>query len=160
MFTLNTILYPSDFSKPSEYALQLACAIARDHKARVVILHVSPIPPAFVGGELMLPVPSADYKEQIWESFRELQATEPRIRELRVETKVVEGDPAYEIVSAAKEIGADLVVMGTHGRTGLGRLIMGSVAEQVLRKAPCPVLTVRTPRVVAADTLEKAIAAP
>lgn len=159
MFTLNTILYPTDFSKPSEYALQFACAIARDHKALLVILHVSPIPPAFVGGEMVLPVPSADYKEQIWESFRKLEATEPRIRELRVETKVIEGDPAYEIVSAAKEMGANLIVMGTHGRTGLGRLIMGSVAEQVLRKASCPVLTVKHPSAVAVDLPMKAAAA-
>src|SRR5262249_7953655 len=56
----------------------------------------------------------------------------------------VEGDPGREILRAARETGADLIVMGTHGRTGLTRLLTGSVAEKVLRKAPCPVLTVKT----------------
>jgi len=57
----------------------------------------------------------------------------------------VEGDVATEILRLAQETGSDLIVMGTHGRTGLARLLMGSVAEQVVRKAPCPVLTVKTP---------------
>jgi len=65
--------------------------------------------------------------------------------EVRVERQVGEGDSAVEILRAAQDLKADLIVMGTHGRTGLGRLLMGSVAEQVVRKAPCPVLTVRTP---------------
>lgn len=157
MFTLNTILYPTDFSKPSEYAFQLACSMARDHGAKVVIMHVAP--PMIVGGEVMVPLPPADYKAQIWESFRKLQATEPRARELRVETLLVDGDPAYEIVAAAKETGADLVIMGTHGRTGLSRLVLGSVAEQVLRKAPCPVLTVKSPIMVSAEPAPKLVAA-
>jgi nucleotide-binding universal stress UspA family protein len=58
---------------------------------------------------------------------------------------LAEGDPAAEIIRAAQETGAELIVMGTHGRTGLQRLLMGSVAEQVLRKASCPVLTVKAP---------------
>jgi len=61
-----------------------------------------------------------------------------------VEHRLGEGDPATVILEVAEETGAGLIVMGTHGRTGLGRLVMGSVAEQVLRTAPCPVLTVRT----------------
>ena len=63
-----------------------------------------------------------------------------------------EGDPATEILQFAQQIKCDLIVMGTHGRTGLGRLFLGSVAEQVLRKAPCAVLTVKTP--VAASSSE------
>ena len=62
-----------------------------------------------------------------------------------MDTRVHEGDPATQIVRVAQETRCDLIVLGTHGRTGLGRLLMGSVAEQVLRKAPCPVLTVKTP---------------
>lgn len=149
MFKLNTILFPTDFSKPAECAFPLACSMARDHGAKVVILHV--IPPMFVDGELMasVPLPPVDYKAEMWEAFRKLQVIEPRARELRVETRVWEGDPVYGILAAAKETAADLIVMGTHGRTGLGRLVMGSVAEKVLRKAPCPVLTVKTPIAVA-----------
>ena len=62
-----------------------------------------------------------------------------------LDCRLLEGDPATAIVEAAEETGADLVVMGTSGRTGLTRLLMGSVAEEVLRHAPCPVLTVRGP---------------
>jgi nucleotide-binding universal stress UspA family protein len=156
MFTLKTILYPTDFSKPSEVAFQFACSMARDHGAQVIIMHVAP--PMIVAGEVMVPLPPEDYKAQIWESFRKLQATDPRARELRVETRLAEGDPAYEIVVAAKETGADLIVMGTHGRTGLSRLILGSVAEHVLRKSPCPVLTVKAPIMVSAEPAPKLVA--
>jgi nucleotide-binding universal stress UspA family protein len=62
---------------------------------------------------------------------------------IRVEHHLREGDPATEILALAQEIGCDLIVIGTHGRTGVGRLLMGSVAEAVLRRAPCPVLTVK-----------------
>lgn len=160
MFTLNTILYPTDFSKPSEYAFRLACSMARDHGAKVIIMHVAPSPPTYVGGEIAVPLPPIDYKAQLWEAFRKLQATDPRARELRVETRLAEGDPAREIVAAAKETDADLVVMGTHGRTGLGRLLLGSVAELVLRKAPCPVLTVKGPVLVPAESGPALVAAP
>jgi nucleotide-binding universal stress UspA family protein len=74
-----------------------------------------------------------------------MQAADPKLRELRLETKMVEGHPAETICRVAKEEGCDLIVMGTHGRSGLGRLLLGSVAEQVLREAACPVLTVKMP---------------
>jgi len=64
---------------------------------------------------------------------------------VRAERQLVEGDPVSEILRVAREMPADLIVMGTHGRTGLERLLMGSVAEEVLRKATCPVLTVKRP---------------
>jgi nucleotide-binding universal stress UspA family protein len=64
---------------------------------------------------------------------------------LEVETIVIKGIPFHEIINAATEIGADLIVIGTHGRTGLSHVVMGSVAEKVVRKASCPVLTVRMP---------------
>jgi nucleotide-binding universal stress UspA family protein len=69
-----------------------------------------------------------------------------------VERRLEEGDPIGEILRAAAEVPCDLIVMGTHGRTGLARLLMGSVAEEVVRKAPCPVVTVKTPFPVATPT--------
>jgi nucleotide-binding universal stress UspA family protein len=78
------------------------------------------------------------------ERLRRFQLSAP---EVRVESRVEEGEPATGIVSAARAMESDLIVMGTHGRTGLGRLLMGSVAENVLRTAPCPVVTVKTPDV-------------
>jgi nucleotide-binding universal stress UspA family protein len=71
-----------------------------------------------------------------------VQPSDPAVK---IEHRLAEGDPAREILRVARETGCDLIVMGTHGWTGLGRLLMGSVAEQVVRKATCPVLTVKTP---------------
>ena len=150
MFAFKTILHPTDFSAPSEYAFRLAASLARDHGAHLVILHVVP-PPLGLGPEMAAPpIPPGVYQEQFWEEFRRLTASDPRLREVFLQTEVVEGEPSREILRVAREHGCDLIVMGTHGRTGLARLLMGSVAEAVLRRAPCPVLTVKgTPPVPA-----------
>jgi nucleotide-binding universal stress UspA family protein len=96
-------------------------------------------------GEAMAvpPTPPSVYQNEVWEEFRRVAAIDPRLREVNVHTEMVTGDPVTEILQAAREHGCDLIVMSTHGRTGLARLLMGSVAEQVLRRAPCPVLTVK-----------------
>lgn len=140
---LHTILCPTDFSENSQYAFQLATSLARDHGAHVLVAHVMPPPLAY--DEVVASLPPEFYKEKIWESFRALEASDPGVRNVRVETRLVEGDPIAEIVRLAEDTVCDLIVMGTHGRTGLSRLLMGSVAENVLRKAPCPVLTVKGP---------------
>jgi nucleotide-binding universal stress UspA family protein len=154
MLKLESILFPTDFSKPSMYAFEAAAALARDHGARLVILHVTP--PMVVYGEMIPPPPPSPEEtvSKIWEAFHNLEAADPKVRDLRVETRVEEGDPAYGILAVAKEIGAGMIVMGTHGRTGIRRLLMGSVAEEVLRKAPCPVMTVKGPVAVTAETTE------
>ena len=142
MLLLRTILHPTDFSPAAEEAFQLAGSLARDHGARLIVLHVSPPLPA-TEFPVDLPDDNEAYREKIWEEFHRLEAIDPRVREVRLECKFVEGEPVGEILRLAEAIGCDLIVMGTHGRTGLTRLLMGSVAEHVLRKAPCPVLTVR-----------------
>jgi nucleotide-binding universal stress UspA family protein len=76
---------------------------------------------------------------------RQLAEVKPKDAALAVTRKLLFGEEATEIISFANENHADLIVMGTHGRTGLSRLLMGSVAETVLRQAPCPVLTIKTP---------------
>jgi nucleotide-binding universal stress UspA family protein len=141
MFPVKTILHPTDFSAPSISAFEMAGALARDYSARLILFHVQPVA---ASPELEPLQPRNDYKEKLWEEFRKLQESDPRIRELRVETVLREGHPAVEILRMANEIGCDLIVMGTHGRTGLGRLLMGSVAEQVVRQAICPVLTIKS----------------
>jgi nucleotide-binding universal stress UspA family protein len=143
MLPIKTILHPTDFSKPSEYAFQVACSLARDYGAKLIVLHVD-LPPVTIG-EVISSLDPEEYKEKLWAEFRRLEAMEAGIRDLRVETKFVEGNPAKEILNVAREIKPELVVMGTHGRTGLSRLLMGSVAEEVVRKSPFPVLTVKTP---------------
>jgi nucleotide-binding universal stress UspA family protein len=161
MFRIQTILHPTDFSEPSRYAFETACALARDYHARLVLMHV--VPP-YIAAEVYIPPPPEDYREKVWEEFRELQARDPKVRELRVETLIREGDPAAEILRLARETNPDLIVMGTHGRTGLRRVLMGSVAEKVLRRAPCPVLTVKGPlfdvELVSEEAVEEVVPAP
>ena len=87
-------------------------------------------------------LPPALDLEPLREKLRQLRPTDPKVR---VEHRLVEGETATEILRLGQEMKCDLIVLGTHGRTGLGRLLMGSVAERVVRKARCPVLTVKTP---------------
>lgn len=144
MLALQTILHPTDFSEHSNYAFRLACSLARDHGAKVVVLHaVTTLGPEMVSyGEAVSQLQPETYRRQLWDDLRRVQSPDP---EVPVEHRLAEGDPAAEILKAAAETRCDLIVLGTHGRTGLARLVMGSVAEQVVRKAPCPVLTVKAP---------------
>jgi nucleotide-binding universal stress UspA family protein len=107
----------------------------------VIVLHVAPPPViGFVGG-VRTPEPGGP-DEECWARFRRREPENPRVP---VECLLGEGSPAEAILRAARERQCDLIVMGTHGRTALGRALMGSVAEEVVRKAPCPVLTVKVP---------------
>jgi nucleotide-binding universal stress UspA family protein len=151
MLSLRTILHPTDFSKPSDYAFRLACSLARDHGAGLTLLHVMR-PPRVYGGEMGALILPEDHPDSLRDSLEQLRPTDPL---LRVDHRLEEGDPAGLIVAVAEEIGCDLIVMGTHGRNGLGRILMGSVAEQVMRKAPCPVLTVKAPMHVASPALNR-----
>lgn len=139
---IQTILHPTDFSDRCAEAFRAACSLAKDHSARVIVVHVPE--PRQVSSLGMAPDPPlpAGYRGA-WESQLSLiRPTEPGVQ---VEYRVEEGEPATGIVSAAQATKSDLIVMGTHGRTGLERLLMGSIAENVLRTAPCPVVTVKTP---------------
>ncbi len=144
MSTLRSILFPTDFSERAEVAFPLAYALARDQGARLVVLHVDP-PPAF-HGEVVSRRQTADYEEQLWQALRAYQAP-PGVQ---VEHRLEAGPPVEVICRIASELAAELIVMPTHGRTGLRRLLMGSVAEQVVRQASCPVLTISVP--VVAET--------
>jgi nucleotide-binding universal stress UspA family protein len=141
MLAIRSILHPTDFSLYSENAFQLALSLARDYGARLAVVHVAPPPLAVYGDGLYAPLP-VHFDEGLREKLNEVAA---KAGEVPLEKKLYEGDPATEILHAAREFKSDLIVLGTHGRTGLGRLLMGSVAEQVVRKAPCPVLTVKVP---------------
>ena len=134
-----TILFPTDFSTASDAALCHAEALARQSDGKLLILHVEEPPLAYGGGELYygLPEPSSERILQMLEDVHPSDSAVPFVHRL------VMGDPAAEIVNVAKAEQAELVVMGTHGRTGVSRLLMGSVAESVVRHAPCPVLIYR-----------------
>jgi universal stress protein A len=140
MTKIDTILHPTDFSEPAECAFKLACSLARDHRARLVVLHV--IPPPRSHAEVLARAAPDSYGDQMW---RELQSIHPPDAAVTVDRLLQEGHPAKEIVQTAIDYNCGLIVMGTHGRTGLRRLLMGSVAEEVSREAACPVLTVKTP---------------
>jgi universal stress protein A len=140
MLAMKTILHPTDFSGESRPAFEAACALARAEQGRLVVLHVERPPLGSLGGATFVPPLPGEYdRDSLW---AQLQAIQPPPG-IAVEHRLEYGDPESVIPQIAQEIGADLIVMGTHGRTGLRRLLMGSVAEHVLRKAPCPVLTVR-----------------
>jgi nucleotide-binding universal stress UspA family protein len=141
MLPIHTILHPTDFSDRSWYAFQLACALARDYHARVILLHVIH-PPIVAYGEGVIPPDPESLVREADERLSELLA---RCDGVAVEKHVEEGDAREMILSYADECRADLIVMGTHGRTGVRRMLMGSVAEQVERRAACPVLMVSGP---------------
>src|SRR5689334_22964633 len=130
MAPIHTILHPTDFSERSAYALQLACSLARDYQARLVVLHVAePPPPPYEQG-VMLPMP--EHVED--EARADLERLELPADDVRAERRLEKGDPVAQTLRVARELHADLIVMGTHGRTGLARLLMGSVAEHVVRR--------------------------
>jgi len=142
MLPIHTILHPTDFSEHARHAFQMACTLAQSYGARLIVMHVAVPPVAFYGEGLVEP-PPATFKAQLRAKLDDIKPANPSVRIVR---SLVEGDPAIEILRMAKEVNCDLIMMGTHGRTGLGRFILGSVAEQVVRKAPCPVLTLKVPR--------------
>lgn len=144
---IRTILLPTDFSECGNSALVSATSLARKFNASIICLHViEPIVPTVGYSGMTEPLPIADITEQLEDSAeREL----PKLAEcdecsgLEIEEVIVHGDAAAEIVRVAKERSVDLIVIASHGRTGLGRILFGSTAEAVVRHAACPVLVVK-----------------
>ena len=145
MVTLKKILCPVDHSECSYLALKYAISLALKDEAKLYLMHV---------------IDSRVYDTEIYKfsPHKLSEIDESKIREdlmkslpegttdvLEVETLVVKGVPFNEIINAATEINVDIIVIGTHGRTGLSHVMLGSVAEKVVRKSLCPVLTVRMP---------------
>lgn len=147
---IRSILLPTDFSECARHALPAATSLARLTRARIICLHViEPVVPTVGWTPIAEPLPVADISGQLEDSAtREL----PRLSNcdecagLDVEEVIVHGDAATEIVRVAKEREVDLIVISSHGRTGLGRIIFGSTAEMVMRHAHCPVLVVKPPQ--------------
>jgi len=143
------ILLPTDFSGCANYALPYAAAIARAVDATVICLNVvEPIVPAVGYTGMAEAMPIAEMSEQMEDSAeRELPDVMrcEDLRGLKVEEVIGHGDAAAEIVRVADEQEVDLIVISSHGRTGLGRIIFGSTAEAVVRHARCPVLVVKPP---------------
>jgi nucleotide-binding universal stress UspA family protein len=139
MIRITKILYPTDFSSYSNQAYFHAIALAENHGASLTVLFVHTPEagaPGVTGDE--------GYSRSYWRN--QLEQIRPTNPDIPVRHVFLEGDPAEEIVRYGRDAGIDLVVMGTHGRTGLDRLLLGSVAEKVLRDAPCSVLVVKLPK--------------
>lgn len=146
MVKFEHILCPTDFSEPAKKALEYACELAAQYGAELHLLHVLPDPVAALTayGPVVSAIPAdweenmrtqvnqqlADILDKNWEQGKTVQRA------------VSEGVPFAEIIRYAKDHAIDLIVMGTHGRTGFNHFIMGSEAEKVVRQAPCPVLTI------------------
>jgi len=134
-------LFPTDFSHTGDAALEMASTLARERGAKLLIVHVEEPPAAYGAGEMYYGMP-----DPVTEDLRKmLEQVVPPAPGVACERRLITGDPAMAIANLAQEEGVELIVMGTHGRTGLMRLLMGSVAEAVVRRAPCPVLTLRQP---------------
>ena len=133
------LIVPTDFSPSSELALTAATGLARQFRAHLTLVHVVDLPEEFSE------VNAAAYL-RVMESTvqREMETRRKRVEEaaVPVDTIVVRGAAAQTIVDTARGKGVDLIVMGTHGRTGLQHILIGSVAERVVRLAPCPVMVV------------------
>jgi nucleotide-binding universal stress UspA family protein len=150
--TFTKIVAATDFSDDSKLALSFAEELARKFSADLVVLHVDqPLAPVMMTPELG---PAMDVgamgriaEEQRLLAQRELDKIAGRLRDsgLKVKSMLKVGSPFLEILHTAQNEGADLIVLGTHGRTGLAHVLMGSVAERVVQKSPCPVLTIRHP---------------
>lgn len=145
------LLVPFDFSACADAALSLAVELARTHGAELALLHVSDLPPNLEADARITPpggaesMRVADYVTR--GATARLEAVVKPVRDagLSVSLRAVTGEVGHEILRAAGEQGASAIVMGTHGRTGLSHLLLGSVTEKVVRAANVPVITVRLP---------------
>lgn len=146
MIDIKTILAPTDFSQHSEHAVRYACALAERLGATLHLIHVlSEIVPAGPDPLLMPVMPPQFYQENEQRAKETLEAI-PKAgwcRPPAVVTAVRWGSPVDAIVDYSRELSIDLIVIATHGRTGLSHVLLGSVAERIVREAPCPVLTIR-----------------
>jgi universal stress protein A len=140
------ILHPTDFSRASRPAFERAVKLARQEGAELLIVHVMVPPAPFVGNGYVSPKTYEDLEAAARKSAEtQLKAVLARAKKAGARARAIltEGIPVEQIVRAAKGKRADLIVIGTHGRTGFSRFFLGSVAERVVQLAPCPVLTVR-----------------
>jgi universal stress protein A len=139
---LKKILFPTDFSHCGDEALALATSLARDTGAKLLIVHVEEPPMAYGTGHMYYG-PTEPTQEHLTEMLHKVAPKDP---DVAYEHHMLLGNPATEIVRFADDESIDLIVIGTHGRTGLFRMAMGSVAESVVRHATCPVATFKHPK--------------
>jgi len=149
MADVKRILFATDFSDNSKYALTFAISFAQKYDAMLYILHVIQQPSYPLGMYAEISFDAMDKFSQSISDAVEKEMQTLKEKDLRgygkYECMIVHGTPFLEILRMAKEKNVELIVVGTHGRTGLDHVLFGSTAEKVVRRAPCPVLSVRLP---------------
>jgi nucleotide-binding universal stress UspA family protein len=143
---IKNIMVPIDFSDYSKNALRYAVEFARNFKSKIYLVYVvEPMvyPADFSMGQVAIPAADMDLQGRAEEELQKLASEIGH--DLEVESFIKTGKPFFEINDAAKEKDIDLIIIATHGHTGVEHLLFGSTAEKVVRKAPCPVLTLREP---------------
>jgi universal stress protein A len=147
MDSITNILVPIDFSNYSKNALRYAVNFSKKFQSKIFLIYVvEPIiyPSDFSMGQVSFPVTDIELSERAKEELNTLAKEEIGL-EIPVETIIRTGKPFVEINETARELDIDLIIIATHGHTGMEHLLFGSTAEKVVRKAPCPVLTLREP---------------
>jgi nucleotide-binding universal stress UspA family protein len=144
MDAIRKILVPTDFSAHADEAFRVAHTLARMIGAEVILFHVARPPAVVLEGGWLLANPGKEEAVNLWDRFQGLQPNDPKVR---VEHQVIVTDRpgATPILEILDKLGCDLIVMGTHGRSWLKHLLFGSVAEEVVRRARCPVMVVKAP---------------
>ncbi len=144
---INKVLVPIDFSDYSKSALRYAITFAKQFKAELILVYVvEPIiyPPDFSIGQIAIPTVNTEWDERAREELNKLAKNEIPA-ELKSKTIIKTGKPFVEIIDTASEEDVDIIIIATHGHSGVEHILFGSTAEKVVRKAPCPVLTLREP---------------
>ena len=141
MFKADKILYPTDFSECSRSVLDYVTSFAAAHKSKLYLLYVYEYQNLPKVDEA--PIPEQPDPKKIEEIKRSLAKMVEGVNGLEVEYLVAQGHAFNEIISTSRDIDADLIIMATHGRTGFQNILIGSVAEKVVRHAECPVLTIK-----------------
>lgn len=148
MIKIERILFPTDFSDHSKYAFRYALSFAQEYGSRLYMLHVIE-DIQYLANAYMFDVPImpsfADMEQNRLKEMQEIIDAEVTDTSMEIEKVVRRGRPFMEILELARNENVDLIVIATHGRGGLEHVLFGSVAEKVVRKAPCPVLSIRKP---------------
>ena len=142
---ISKILLPVDFSPSSHGALAVASTLAQESNAVLYLVHVSDDSAQYLAGYGGFAYTPELSQQVAAENAAELEKIEPTKPNVRVQRRCLSGNPAVEILAFAEAEQVDLIVLGSHGRTGLSRLLLGSVAEEVVRRARCAVLTIKRP---------------
>jgi len=143
MDAIKRILVPTDFSAHADEAFRVANTLARATRAEVIVFHVARPPAVATEGGPLLAEPGRE-PANLWERFRELQSGDPGVR-VQHEVIVSDRPSAAHILEVLDKLGCDLIVMGSHGRRGWKHALFGSLTEDVVRKARCPVMVVKAP---------------